>query len=204
MATPAKTNTEALFEADDTKRIETNRVNEKVQLEEQATVIEDNTYGNAWIVGSSTNGLVGTNTGTDGGGQQVVGGSGRTRTTLAVLNPNNTFRERFVDTTFENSGSTTADWADTAGQIAFTNTEVAVSNEVALANGTISTATITATLSSGVITDLAFELTANGGSNWENVTHATQHNFTNTGTDLRFRITASGTVVVTFLKIQYG
>ena len=85
-----------------------------------------------------------------------------------------------------------------------TNTEIAQSNSIALANGTITKATITVEVSSGDITDLAFTLTADGGSNFESVTHGVQHTFTNTGTDLRFKITASGSVTLTLVKIIYN
>lgn len=195
MATPAKTNTEALFIPDDTKKIETNRVNEKVLLEEQSSIGVDDTYGSSMIWGSSSNGIWGTDT---------WGEDGRVETTPFVVNPNNIFRERFRDNYFENTGSTTADWGDVSGQMDFTNTEVAVSNSIALNDGTITKATITVTVSSGDVADLTFELTANGGSNWESVTHNTQHTFTNTGTDLRFRITASGSVSITFVKVEYN
>ncbi len=108
-----------------------------------------------------------------------------------VVNRNNIYREHFSNAFFEDTGSTTADWADTVGELDMTAAEIAQSNEIALNTGTITAAKITATLSAGVVGDLAFQLTANGGSNWENATHNTIHTFTNTGTDLRFKITAS-------------
>ena len=49
-----------------------------------------------------------------------------------------------------------------------------------------------------------YELTADGGSNFESVTPGTAHTFTNTGTDLRFRITenAASTGEISQVKIS--
>jgi len=59
--------------------------------------------GHSWIVGSSTNGIVGTNTDTADGQQQVVGGAGRVVTHLFITNGNNTYRKRFVGGIVPNS-----------------------------------------------------------------------------------------------------
>jgi hypothetical protein len=58
-------------------------------------------------------------------------------------------------------------------------------------NGTITTATLTATVSYG---DYTYYLTADGGSHWEQVTNGVAHTFTDTGTDLRWKITGSGRI----------
>lgn len=132
----------------------------------------------------------------------MVGSSGRVETLRFVSNPNKTYRESFNYTTFE-SASTTADWADTLGTCVFTNGEIAQSEEIAYADGTITKATIRVVVSSGDLSNLSFQLTANGGSNWENVAHAVEHTFTNIGTDLRFKITASGSVTITKVTVSY-
>lgn len=53
-----------------------------------------------------------------------------------------------------------------------------------------------------------FELTANGGTNWETVTPGVRHSFAVTGTDLRARITLTGglnsTAIVHDLAVRYG
>ena len=79
------------------------------------TVIE----GNAWIVGSSTNGIVGTNTGTEGGGQQVVGGSGRVTTVVRVVSANNKFHEFFTTTQLIDTTNTTATQIIADGKVIF-------------------------------------------------------------------------------------
>lgn len=48
------------------------------------------------------------------------------------------------------------------------------------------------------------EVTADGGSHWESVTNNTIHTFTNTGIDLRFRFTASGTGTLSSFCILYN
>jgi len=197
-----KENTEALMIEDDTKDIVINRINEKINCEEGATVVSKETLGHSWIVGSSTNGLVGTNTGTEDGEQQVVGGAGRVTTISSVTSPNDSYRERFYDTTFKDA-STTADWGSTPGQLDMTDTEIAVSSSIAYNDGTISHATISLSILSGDEDDLAVELTSDG-TNWESVTINTQHDFTDTGTDLRFKLTASSTVSISLVRVVYS
>lgn len=72
---------------------------------------------------------------------------------------------------------------------------------------TISTATLTATTSTPTGTSIAFQLSANGGTNWENVTSGEAHAFTNTGSDLRWRATLTGTStatpVITQVQVAY-
>lgn len=161
--------------------------------------------GESWIVGSSTNGLVGTNTGTQGGGQQVVGGSGRTETLRRVQSPNNVFNERFQYSTFEDTDTTTADWNDgSSGLLEMTNTEIGQSLSIAYGIGTVYTATMRCEFSSGDSGDVTCYLSADGGSNFEEVTLDTEHTFTNTGTDLRFKIVASDTVDVSLVRISYN
>lgn len=177
---------------------------ETVKVEEGATKTTTISLGDSWIVGSATNAIVGTNTGTEGGGQQVVGASGRVTTVKSISSPGKRFPERFNTTTFEDTGVTTADWADTTGSLIMTNTEIAQSLSVAFADGTITTANMIVTLSAGVIGDLTIQLSADGGSNFENVTNGTTHSFTNTGTDLKFKLTATGNVTVDSVIINYG
>jgi len=190
---PSTENKEALTVPDDTKDIDINRVNERVLLEENSTVGVRNTYGTSFILGSASNAVLGTN---------ALGAASRVETTLWIVSPNNIFREHFRDTFFE-AGATTAGWGDTSGQLDFTNTEIAVSNSIALNDGTVLKGTVSVVLSTGSLSDLSFELSADGGSTFESVTHNVEHTFTVTGTDLRFRITASGTVKVVLVKVIY-
>lgn len=123
--------------------------------------------------------------------------------TLFVVNPNHIFKEYFRSTTFKDTGVTTADWAVVSGELSFNAAEIAQSTAVAYNDGTIVTATITITLSAGVIGDLTLQLCADG-STFETVTNATSYNFTATGTSLKFKITSAGNVTITGISISYG
>lgn len=217
MSLASTVNKDALHVPDDTKDIETNRVNEKILFEENSTVFRRDTFGNSWIVGSSTNGLVGTNTGTQGGGQQVVGSSARVVTKLAVVNPNNTYREHFRDTNFKDTGAkNTADWNTTLFRIAMSTSSnhatvyntIAHSHSIALNDGTITSVKLTAIERRWNPLDvIKYFLTADGGSTWEEVTNGTSYSFIHTGVDLKFRIIFLGNgakdTYIEELKITY-
>src|SRR3990167_8453574 len=85
---------------------------EDVILEDNSAIVSTSTLGHSWIVGSTTNGIVGTNTATEDGQQQVVGSAGRVTTIQRIVNTNNTFREHFRDTTFQ-TYPLTANWDTT-------------------------------------------------------------------------------------------
>ena len=82
--------------------------------------------------------------------------------------------------------------------------EAAVSNTLGQSttvdfnNGTITTAKLTATYTGAVPT---FYMSADGGNNFEVVTDGVAHTFTNTGTDLRWKVEGSGTTI-TEIKIE--
>jgi len=174
---------------------------ETLGVEEGPTQAKTNTLGNAWIVGSSTNGLVGANTATVGGGQQVVGGSGRVTTVVRVVNPNNTWNENFRDTDFE-SAATTADWNTASQYLTLTSATLMETKSIFLNSATVYNAKVIATgtnLSSAV-----FYVSADAGVNFETATNNESHSFTNLGKDLRLKITADGNVTATKLKVQYN
>ena len=156
------------------------------------------TLGDSWIVGSSTNGIVGTNTSTQGGGQQVVGASGRTETVEFVVNYQDIFRERFNFNTYIDTTNTTATVDNTNEDCDFTSGQILQSEACFKGDGTITSATFT----SDSTTNLAFQLSANNGVNWENVTSGTEHTFTNTGTTLLYKCTASGNATISNISIK--
>lgn len=157
---------------------------------------------NSFILSDATNGRLGVYNGA-GGKQIVLGWDDRDKLLTVVSNPNKIFHEHFRHTYFKDA-ATTADWAVSEGQLNFTTGEIAQSTSIALLDGTIYKSTINVIVFSGSVSNLAFQLSADGGSHWENVTHATEHSFTVTGTDLRFKITASGTVTVTDIDVAYS
>ena len=162
------------------------------------TRVRSDTIGNSWICGSSTNGIVGVNTATQGGSQQVVGGSSRVVAVQSVSNYSDLFRERFNFTTFIDSVNTTATVNVATEDCDLTTGEILQS--LSCQKGE----TITkATLTSDSTTNLTFQMSANAGINWETVTSGTEHTFTNTGTDLRYKCTASGNATISLLTISY-
>lgn len=99
-----------------------------------------------------------------------------------IQQKSNSYTEDFIDTDFEDTNGT-ATW--NTGSLDFTSGQIGLSSSIDFNNGTITTATLNTTESSGSFT---YELTADG-TNWESVTPGTAHTFSNTGTDLRWRIT---------------
>ena len=110
-----------------------------------------------------------------------------------------TYTEEIVDNDFKDTGGT-ATWDTTNNEITFTSGQIAKSLSIDYNNSTITTAKMTVTKSSGTF---LYEMTADG-TNWETVTSGTAHTFTNTGTDLRWRITedAAGTGTVTQIIVE--
>ena len=117
----------------------------------------------------------------------------------SIINPENTMYERFNFTTYDDTGSTTATWDTTNEQCTFTSAEIAVSLAVAKRATTYTSATLTADST----TNLAFHLSADGGSHWESATSGTSHTFVVAGKDLRWKATASGDATLTEIKIVY-
>lgn len=102
-----------------------------------------------------------------------------------VSQGNNIYNEDFNDTDYRDTGNTTATWTG-SGSVTFTSGQIATSEAVDSNNGTILTAKLASTEVSGT---LLYEMSANGGTNYETVTSGTKHFFTNTGNDLRWRVT---------------
>lgn len=102
-----------------------------------------------------------------------------------------------------NSGSTwTKDTASDAmfeiwgNQIIYTASSLAIYKN----SENIIKATLSATTTGSG--SLQFQMSANAGSNWENCTSGVVHNFTNTGTDLRWRATGSN-MYIQSVEIEY-
>ena len=175
--------------------------NEKVLVEEASSKTTKDTIGHSFIMGHSVNGVLGTANGDDG--QQIIlGEAGRATTLLRVINPDSIYRERFRWSTFKDSTvPNTANWDTTTGQLAMSDSgnhatiynTISQSAEIAYNDGTISQATLQAIETKWNPGDsIQYFLSADGGSNWEEVTRNTRHTFTVTGTDLRFKVIFTG------------
>lgn len=172
---------------------------ETIVVEEQSTIIKTEELGNGWIVGTATNGIVGVNTGTVGGGQQIVGGSfGTAEIIIRIVNPNNTFSEHFNNTLFQDPNShNTAVWDTTQFRLAMhTNNDhsrayntIATLSTIFLNVETVISATVNADETKWGDNDLIkYFLSANGGNDWEEVQRGINYFFKSQGQDLRVKI----------------
>jgi len=179
------------------KNITVIRKTETLIVESNTVHIKKRSLGNAWICGSATNGLVGTNTATEGGGQQVVGGSGRVDVLQAVVNPNKVYREHLRDTFYRDDDEpNTANWDTTNFRIAMSSSSnhatvyntVAQSGSIAYDDGTITVATFTVDETKWNPNDQIILRLCADGSTWETVINGIEHSFVVTGTDLKWMI----------------
>ena len=188
---------------------------ETLGIEEGPTKVSKKTLGHSWIVGSTTNGLVGTNTSTEDGQQQVVGGHNRVETLHRIVNPNNTFHEHFRDTEYQDT-PTTANWDLVAGRLSMHTSNnhgtvyntLATTKEIFLNVQTVLKATVTAVETKWNPNDkIGYFLSANGGGDWEECTRNVEHTFIATGQDLRAKIVFMGSggneTYIEDLKISY-
>ena len=137
-------------------------------------VLKRELVGDGFLLSHPTYGILGTSR---------LGADSAVEADHFIIQYENKLEEEFVDVDFK-STNTTATWT-TTGSADFTAGEIAESESVDYNNGTVSSATLTATEVSG---SFDYEMTADG-SNWESVTSGTAHAFTDTGTDLRWRAT---------------
>ena len=188
---------------DSTRDIILDRNNEKILIEENSTIITGLSLGNSWIVGSPTNGIVGANLNTENGSQQVVGGAGRVETQIRVINPNNTFREHFRDTTFlDDTLNNTANWNTTTYRLAMTTSSdklraymtMAVSNRIWFDAKIATRAVFNADETLWGNDDVKYYLSADDGNegSWEEVQLGVEHIFSTQGNKLKFRVIFSG------------
>ena len=156
--------------------------------------------GTAFVLGTARAEL---GTGAIGAGTYATGSR------VKIINPDNEWREMLrnlsytdsagatISLIFNDTGNTTATWDTTNHRWTFTGSQIIQTTSIFLDGQTITKATLTI-LSTNITTvgNLTFQLSADGGSNWESVTLNTEHTFTNTGTDLRIKISSSGNAVV--------
>ncbi len=186
---------------DSTRDIILDRNNEKILMEENSTIITGDSIGHSWIVGSPSNGIVGANLNTEDGEQQVVGAAGRVTTQIRVINPNNTFREHFRDTTFKD-GTITADWNTTLYRLAMTTATSkkrayvtqAVSNRIWFDAKICTRAVFNADETLWGNDNITYYLSADDGNegSWEEVQLGVEHIFATQGNKLKFRVVFSG------------
>jgi len=175
--------------------------NQTIQMVELSAVISGSGIGHSTICGSSTNGIVGVNTNTEDGLQQVVGGAGRGQAVQRVVNPNNTFREFFRDTDFKDTDEVaTADWNITLFRIAMTTSTdkqiayntVVTSKSIFFNAQTVFKVTVTAKETKFGNDLIKYYVRADNDSDWEEVTKGIEYTFKKPGVDLRFKVILIG------------
>jgi len=204
--------------SDTTRNILFLRNKETVFLEENSTIIKTNTIGHSFVLGHSVNGVLGSPALGVDGIQVALGDQNRTLTLVRVVNPDNKFREHFRDVTFKDTDETnTADWNITLFRLAMTTAtdQGTIYNTIATSKTVFTnddeiviTATVSADETKAFANDqILYFLSADGGVTYEAVTIGIEHQFINTGTDLRFKIMFIGNGAnLTFienLKVNY-
>ena len=156
-----------------------------IRLVHSPIVVTNTDIGDAFILGSATNGVLGAHNGH--AGTQVTLGRGKIgpTLTLAVTNANNTYQEMLRANTFVNTGATTATVSTVNHDINFTAGQVYKSNPIFNNGQTIVKATLNI-LASNItnVANLRFYLSADNGVTLEQVTNAVEHTFTVTGNKL--------------------
>jgi hypothetical protein len=155
------------------------------------TVKYGGTPQSSFILGHSLAGILGTS---------KLGSQSSAWVVTRVVNTNNSFSERFNFTNFCDTGETTATWSGN-GVLSMTSGEVAQSLSVYKDTAVVYYSTITL---DSVVNVSKIELSADGGSHWEEVSNGVKYTFTNTGSDLRFKITADGNVSISLVRVVYG
>lgn len=141
-----------------------------------------------FVLGSADFGILGTD---------VLGPFTFTAEALHYSRQNeNIYTEEFIDNDFKDT-STTATWNTTNKELTFTSGQIAQSKSIDYNNSTITQAKLTATIDSGTF---LIQMTADG-TNYETVTNGVTHTFTNTGTDLQWKITENATSTGKITKI---
>jgi len=120
-----------------------------------------------------------------------------------VVNYLNRFTERFFDSVFKDTSSTSTavTWAS-AGTLSFplTATTTAQSLPIHYNNENVIKATI---FTKGTTATAAtYWLSSDDGSNWETATPSTELTFTNIGQSLKFRIENDGATAVTLTEVK--
>ena len=182
----------------DTENLVLKRFNDQMPRVKSVHKISSTNIGDAFIFGHAVNGILGTANG-EGGGQITLGEGDLGATTVQrVICDDKTFIEPLRDTSFVDTSVTTATIVTSSYQVEFTSSEIYQTESVSLNEGTITSALLTIpeaniSPSTGAFT---VEFTADGGSNWETASFNTTHTFTNTGTNLKMRITANQTATL--------
>ena len=160
---------------------------EDIGIEEDTTVIKTRDLGNSFVLGDATNGILGTAIGS-GGKQVVLGFDDRDITVKRVINPNKIFNEHFRDTDFlDTSATNTAYWDITNYRWVMSSSTdkrrtyntVGTSSSIFYNQENVTKAKLSCDETKYGGDVIRYYLSANGGTNWEEVSRNIEHSFTN-------------------------
>ena len=174
------------------------RTNETLLIEEGPTIVKKELItasGSAagFVLDSGISGVL---------NEDILGEISGTEFIEQISNPRDIFIERFGYTTLQGT-SNSATWDTANKQVTFTaGQRLEIVSAFKDSTATVTQSTLFTTIDSG---SFDLELSANGGTDWETVTNETQHTFTNTGNDLRIRITEnnSSTGTISLIRCTY-
>lgn len=134
-------------------------------------------YNPGFIIGDSSLGVLGT---------AKLGDINTNPFIHRVINPSNIHKEYYYDNIFCDTSATTATWSNT-GTLTFSkdSEQVAQSTAVFMNEQTIYTVTLTCDADA----DALYEISADGGDNWQTISLNTQSIVQNQGQELLYRIT---------------
>jgi hypothetical protein len=121
--------------------------NEVVNVIGVTNRVQNQTIGNSFIVGSITNGIIGSNINTQNGVLEVLGEAGRSATTVSIISTNNVFVENFRTTTYKYV-AVGATWSTASGLLTIGSHGLTISNPFYLGK-TVTKVKFTADFESG-------------------------------------------------------
>lgn len=166
------------------------RTNETLLIEEGPTICRQQGVSaspDGFILDSGVKGIL---------GEDRLGVLTSDNTIVQVSSPSDIFIERFAFEQLKGDNNT-ATWDTTDKQVEFASGQVLEIKHAFLDNNTTGTVKniVSATLTVEVLDGIfSYEMSANGGASWENVTLGLQHEFASTGKDLWIKITEIGGV----------
>lgn len=173
---------------------------EKLVVDPGPTLVIEGDIGDAFILGHSTNGVLGVANGTDG--TQITLGDGKKGSDVwvRVVNPNKTFKEYFRFNTFHESSVGTANWDVNNHRLAMDTNPSHMSARATFAETKWIFANIQNVITARVTCDetiwgsdvITYLLSADDGNTWEEVELNTTHTFTTTGQYLIMRVVFIG------------
>jgi len=165
--------------------------------------LERREIGTSFILGHSDNGILGTST---------LGDQRATAADIRITNPYSAkdkydyvHKEKFVDSEFEDTANSNGIWNTTTNILELGSVGSSGRSDNIHADETIASAEMNVTYTGTSGSGMSLYMSPDDGSNWEGVTTGSEHAFSNTGTQLRWRIDAeTGTGWVSKVILDYN